>query len=131
MTPHRIYCLTDGVPEGSSFGPILYSSYTFPLVDIAKQHQVNHHFYVDDSQLYISFNIRSTNYADRGKTLMKVCVHDINQWMVHNRLKLNKDKIEVLDFSSCHCQTPNICNLTNVDEVVNCSSTAKDISVTQ
>ena len=48
-----------------------------------------------------------------------------------SRLKLiNQDKTEVLVFSSCYRPRPNICNLTIVDEVVNCSSTAKDIGVT-
>ena len=50
--------------------------------------------------------------------------------MVQNRLKLNQEKTEVLVFSSCYRQRPNIHDLTIVDEVFNCSSTAKDIGVT-
>ena len=61
---------------------------------------------------------------------MEACVRDIDLWMVQNRLKLNQDKTEVLVFSSCYRPRPNICNLTIVEEVVNCSSTAKDIGVT-
>ena len=61
---------------------------------------------------------------------MEACVRDIYLWMVQNRLKLNQDKTEVLVFSSCYRPRPNICNLTIVDEVVTCSSTAKDTGVT-
>ena len=38
-------------------------------------------------------------------------------------------KTEVLVFSSRYCPRPNIHDLTVDDEVVNCSSTAKDIGV--
>ena len=72
----------------------------------------------------------STNDADRGKTSMEACVRHIDLWMVHNRLKLNRDKMEVLVFTACYRPRPNIGNLTIVDEVVNCSSTAKDNGVT-
>lgn len=61
---------------------------------------------------------------------MEACVRDIDLWMVHNRLKLNQDKTEVLVFSSCYRARPNTGNLTIGDEVVKCSSTAKDIGVT-
>ena len=60
---------------------------------------------------------------------MQVCVRDIDLWMVQNRLKLNQEKTEVLVFSR-YCPRPNIHDLAIFDEIVNCSSTAKDIGVT-
>ena len=88
---------------------------------------MNFHLYADDTQLYISFKTCCTYDMELSKTGMEACVRDIDPWMVQNRLKLNQEKTEVLVFSSCYRPRPNIHDLTIVDEVVNCSSTAKDI----
>ena len=44
-----------GVFQCSVLGPILYCMYTSPLKDIVSKHNMNHHFYADDSQIYLSF----------------------------------------------------------------------------
>ena len=42
--------------KGSVFGPILYVLYTAPLADILQVHEMQFHFYADDTQLNISFS---------------------------------------------------------------------------
>ena len=47
--------LTHGLPQESVLGPILFNLYPSPLSDIARNHWVLFHAYVDDQQTYVSF----------------------------------------------------------------------------
>ena len=87
------------MPQGSVLGPILFSLYTSPIRDLVRQHKVDYHLYADDTQLYVSFQIKNNNDQ---LSRITACTSDIKKSILHNLLKLNDDKTEVLLISSPH-----------------------------
>ena len=76
---------------------MLYSS---PVGDIIRRHNLQYHIFADDIQLHISFKLDSHQDFQSAKVKVQLCVRDIECWMVHDGLKLNQDKTELLVISS-------------------------------
>ena len=79
-----------GVPQG--LGPLLFSLYTSPLSTLIGKHKgVKFHFYADDLQLYVHLSHMNASAAfDK----LNRCLHDVKEWMLASKLKINPDKTE-------------------------------------
>ena len=103
--------------------------YTSPLGEIARRHQMFYHFYVDDTQLYITFRTSSVSDMNLSNAKLVNCVRDMDAWMLSNKLKLNKDKSEVLVISSSYRPRPPLSSVDICNETVSCSPSAPNIGV--
>ena len=72
----------------------MYQLYTAPLEAIINKYGLSFHIYADDTQIYISIS----NETNSIETL-EMCLDEIKDWMVCNKLKLNESKTEILKIS--------------------------------
>ena len=85
--------LSCGVHQRSILGPILFSTYMFPLGQIIDSFSnIFYHLYTGDNQLYFYFK---TDELYR-MSILKNFLNAIRNWMRNNFLRLNADQIEVL-----------------------------------
>ena len=118
-----------GVPQGLVLGPFLSSLYTSPLSDIASKHELSFHFYADDRQLYVTFETSSLNDMELSKCRLEACVLEIDPCILQNKLKLNKDKTELLVISSLPRAQPPLSDIHGCDERVLASPRAGNTGV--
>ena len=88
--------LTQGIPQASVLGPILYTLFTSPVGDLCKEHGIDYHGYADDTQNYHSFAPNVPGDQQKCINILESCVSDIRIWMHTNQLKLNDDKTEFI-----------------------------------
>ncbi len=119
-----------GVPKGSVLGPLLFTSYTLPLGDIARRHNLGFHVYADDTQLYLSFDPRDPNDKPLAIQTIENCIAEIRDWMASNKLKLNDSKTEVLELSSAPPSAPTTTTVKIGSEDISPSHAAKNLGVT-
>ena len=68
-------------------------------------------------------------YLVTATSCVEACVAEIRVWMIHNYLKLNDDKSELLVFHTRHLPRPVISNIMVGEEGVTPFSSCRNISV--
>ena len=86
-----LYGRTSAVGIGSWAG--FFKAYNAPLKNLLNRHDVHHHLYAEDAQLYVDFPpCDHTNALIR----MEACISEVKTWLYDNGLVLNESKTEAI-----------------------------------
>ena len=87
------------------------------------------HFYADDTQLYISFSATDDLELTSSIAEIEECFSDLDKWMSFNKLKLNKDRTELLYLYSKHIPQQSLPPLRFGSDIIQPSPCSRNIGV--
>ena len=86
------------IPQGSVLEPLLFAQERTLLRHLIHSQNLDHHVYVDDTQVYASL---STANTDLSLTQLDDCFSDISDWMttISRKLIANKTDLSIIGTS--------------------------------
>ena len=95
--------ITTRVLQGLVVGQILFHAYIAPLEKLLHQHNMQHHLYANDTQLYVTFPPKDYMQA---LVCMEACIQEVKTWLRDNGLIMNENKSEAIVVRSSSLRTP-------------------------
>ena len=86
-----------GVPRASVLGPVPFTLYTTLLSSVIQTHNLDHHLYADDTQIYLALATPDTNCSSNQ---LGDCLQNVFHWTTNSKLKLNAYKTEFLNIGA-------------------------------
>ena len=111
--------------KGTVLGPLLFNAYIAPLTTLLQKHNIRHHLYADDTQLYITFP--PTDHT-QALARMEACVQDAKAWLCDNGLVMNDNKSQAIVIHSSSLRTPTSFTRVNIcGQLVETSPVIRDL----
>ena len=79
--------------DESVLGLLLLTLYTIPISNVIQRHNVKHHLYADDIQIYLSLSLKN---PDIFLEILTKYFQDVSSWISSRKLKLNPDRTEFI-----------------------------------
>ena len=117
-----------GVPQVSVLGPLMFVLNTVDILHMIENNGLKGHMYADDTQSYVHFN---PNDIGMAITSIQACFHDLQTWMMNNKLVLNASKTEIIIFGSQYLlDKVNISSIALGDVQVTITDKVRNLGVT-
>ena len=124
----EVETITTGVPQGTVLGPLLFNAYIAPLTTPLQKHNIHHHLYADDTQLYITFP--PTDHT-QALARMEACLQDAKAWLCDNGLVMNDNTSQAIVIRSSSLRTPTSLTRVNIcGQLVDTSPVIRDLGFT-
>ena len=85
--------VTNGVPQGSILGPVLFNLYLNDLPEVTEETEIDS--YVDDTKLYLSISLKDIQV---GLPYISEDLKRVAEWCCSNSLLINPKKTKLILF---------------------------------